>query len=90
MKYIVSYNNIEIGVLEINKKNQYKYTPNEKLTTEVKEKISLFPELLVQSEWGKPIPIFENRIRDAKSFSQEKDISTQTDLFQLVLVDNIS
>lgn len=42
MKYIVSYNNIEIGVLEINKKNQYKYTPNEKLTTEVKEKISLF------------------------------------------------
>ena len=59
MKYIVFYNNIEIGVLEINKKNQYKYTPNEKLTTEVKEKISLFPELLVQSEWGKPIPIFE-------------------------------
>ena len=75
MKYIVSYNNIEIGVLEINKKNQYKYTPNEKLTTEVKEKISLFPELLVQSEWGKPIPIFEIESEILRAFLKKEKLA---------------
>lgn len=86
MKYRIFYNNIEIGVLEINKKNQYKYTPNEKLTTEVKEKISLFPELLVQSEFGKTTPIFEIESEMLRAFLKKEKLSLKL----IVLVDNIS
>ena len=86
MKYIVFYNNIEIGVLEINKKNQYKYTPNEKLTTEVTERIPLFHELLVQAEQGKPTPIFEIESEMLRAFLKKEKLALKL----MILVDNIS
>ncbi len=87
MKYIVFYKDTKIGVLEINDKGQHKYTPDEIGTQEVKDSISLFYEILTETEWREPIPFFENRIKDAKRFSQENDISNQTDAFRLIKED---
>ena len=83
-KYIVFCDKIKIGVLEINDQNQYRYTPNTKGTKKAKTSISLFDELLEKSDWRTPIPLFKNRIEDAKRFSQEDCISNQTDDFVLV------
>lgn len=87
MKYIVFYKNTKIGVLEINDKNQHKYTPDKNGVQEVKDCISIFYEMLVESDWREPIPFFENRINDAKRFSQEKDIRNQTDPFRMIRED---
>lgn len=87
MKYNVFYKDIKIGVLEINEKGQHKYTPDETGIQKVKESISIFYEILVQTDWREPIPFFENRIRDAKRFSQENDISNQTDSFRMIKID---
>lgn len=87
MKYIVFYKETKIGVLEINDKGQHKYTPDDTGTKKVKESISIFYELLVASDWREPIPFFENRIRDAKRFAKENDISNQTDSFRMLRVD---
>lgn len=83
-KYKVFYENEEIGVLEINEKGQYKYTPNSEGVKNVKSSISLFYELLEESDWREPIPILKNRIEDAKRFSEENYISNQTDKLKLV------
>ena len=58
MKYKVFYQKTKIGVLEINEKNQYKYTPDVKGTQKVKKSIEIFYEMLVASDWRDPIPFF--------------------------------
>lgn len=85
MKYIVFYKDTRIGVLEINDKNQHRYTPDMNGVEKVKDSISIFYEMLIESDWREPIPFFENRIKDAMRFSQEKDISNQTDPFRMVI-----
>ena len=87
MKYKVFYQKTKIGVLEINEKNQYKYTPDVKGTQKVKKSIEIFYEMLVASDWRDPIPFFQNRISDATRFSQEKDIKNQTDPFRMIRED---
>ena len=62
MKYKVFYQKTKIGVLEINEKNQYKYTPDVKGTQKVKESIEIFYEMLVASDWRDPIPFFQNLV----------------------------
>lgn len=86
MRYTVFYGKTQIGVLEINDKGQHRYTPDVIGTETVKTSISLFYELLEKSDWREPIPLFKNRIEDAKRFSQEDYISNQTDDFILVKV----
>lgn len=83
-KYTVFYNTVKIGKLEINEKGEHKYTPDIVGTKTVKPSIQIFHELLEKSDWREPIPLFESRIQDAKKFSQENDISNQTDDFRLV------
>lgn len=83
-KYEIFYNDIKIGVLEINEKEQYKYTPVTEGVEKVKDDISLIHEMLEESEWREPIPFFKNRIENAKRFGKEKDISTHTDNFRMV------
>ena len=85
-KYEIFYEDTKIGVLEINDKNQHKYTPDSNGIEKVREEISIFYEMLIKSDWREPIPFFENRIKDAKRFSQEKMISNQTDPFRMVMV----
>ena len=87
MQYKVFYQKTKIGVLEINEKNQYKYTPDVKGTQKVKKSIEIFYEMLVASDWRDPIPFFQNRISDATRFSQEKDIKNQTDPFRMIRED---
>lgn len=86
MKYNIFYKDTKIGVLEINEIGQHRYTPDDTGIKEFKESLSIFYELLVPTDWREPIPFFENRIRDAKRFSQENDISNQTDLFRMVKI----
>ena len=87
MKYNVFYKDTKIGVLEINEVGQHRYTPDATGIQEMKESLSIFYELLVPTDWRDPIPFFENRIRDAKRFSQENDIRNQTDSFRMIKVD---
>lgn len=82
--YKIFYENIQIGVLQINEKGQHKYLPDKKGTEKVMDNISIFHDLLIESDWRDPIPFFENRIRDAKKFSKEDYISNQTDPFKFV------
>lgn len=83
MKYIVFYGQTEIGVLEINSKGMYRYTPNMEGVEEVKDKISLSNELQVKSEWRDPIPFFKERLDNASGF-QSDVIAYHTDLFRMV------
>lgn len=83
-RYTIFYRDVKIGVLEINENNQYKYMPDKDGVQKVKDSISIFYEMLVESDWREPIPFFENRIKDAERFSQEDDISNQTDPFRMV------
>ncbi len=85
-KYTIFYNDIKIGLLEINENNQYKYTPDRDGVEKVKDSISIFYEMMVESDWGKPIPFFENRLKDAERFSQEDEIANQTDPFRMVKI----
>ena len=87
MKYIVFYKDIKIGVLEIKNKGQHKDTPDKIGTQKVKDSISIFYEMLVESDWREPIPFFANRINDAKRFLQDNDISNQTDPFRMIRED---
>ncbi len=83
-KYIVYYKGVKIGTLEVNEKGQHRYTPDTNGLEAVKENIQIFPELFKQSDWGDPIPLFNNRIQDAKRFHKEtKNISNHTDKFEL-------
>ena len=84
MKYKIFFEETQIGVLEINEKGQYKYTPDEEGTEKVKNSISIFYEMLVASDWRDPIPFFQNRINDEKRFKQEDEISNQTDSFRMI------
>ena len=86
MVYKVFYKSSEIGVLEINDSNQYKYTPDEAGTHLVKNQISFIKDLLKKSDWGAPIPFFKVRIDNAKRFSKENDISSHTDHFRMLRV----
>lgn len=86
MKYLIFYEDVQIGVLEINAAGQHKYTPNISETNKVKDKVSLYYELLTETGWREPIPIFKNKIDDAKKFAQESDIASHTDSFRMVQV----
>ena len=84
MKYKILYKETLIGVLEINEKNQYKYTPDFDGVEKVNKEVSLIHEMLEGSDWRDPIPFFKNRIDNAKRFSKENYISSQTDSFRMV------
>ena len=87
-KYQIFYKNVFIGFLEINEDGKHKFIKCdgiEKVKEEIKEFFELFEE---SSEWREPIPLFKNRLEDAKRFGVERNIVNQTDPFQLVQVDN--
>jgi len=85
MKYNIFYKEILIGVLEINEKGKYRYTPNVEGVDKVKNEISLIHEMLEASDWKEPIPFFKNRIDNAKRFSHENDITTHKDYFRMLM-----
>lgn len=86
MIYAVFYDAIKIGCLEINEKGQHRYTPVEERMEYIKTSCSIFYELCEKSEWREPIPLFKNRIEDARRFHCEKDIQNQTDDFRLLMI----
>ena len=88
MKYKIFYEDTLIGILEIDEKNQYKYTPDEEGTDLKRNEISIFPELLDKYDEQKPIALFKSRIKDAEYFGNTDVISKQTDPFKLVKVNN--
>ena len=85
IKYIIFYKEIQIGILEINEKNQYKYTPDDKGIETIKNEVPLIHEITEVSDWREPIPFFKNRIDNAKRFNREKDITTHTDWFRMCM-----
>lgn len=85
IKYIIFYKEIQIGILEINENDQYKYTPDSKGLESVKNEVSLIHEMTEASDWRNPIPFFKNRIDNAKRFNREKDITTHTDWFRMCM-----
>ena len=85
--YKVFCENVEIGLLEINEQGQHRYTPIPEHVKLVKNSIMPFYEMVDGQDWGSPIPILKNRIENAKRFGTEKDISSHTDSFRLVMVD---
>ena len=86
ISYAVFYSDIKIGHLEINETGKHRYTPIEGRIEYIKASCSLFPELWKKSEWREPIPLFKNRIEDARRFHCEKDIQNQTDDFRLRMI----
>lgn len=88
MKYTIFYDEVKIGVLEINERGQHKYTPDENGVEQVKDKVLLMHDMLEKTDWRDPIPFFENRIENAKRFSHENDIYSHTDCFRMVKENN--
>lgn len=91
-KYKVSYNGVEIGVLFIKtneKEVKHRYIPALKGLKEVGKDLILFPELFENSGcWVNPLPVFENRIKDAKRFGNDSVIANQTDGFVLEKIED--
>ncbi len=85
-KYSIFYKQTQIGVLEINEKGLYKYTPELNVLEKVKKETSLTHEMLESSGWRKPIPFFKNRIENAKRFSN-MEIGYHTDNFRMIKED---
>lgn len=82
-KYSILYKSTKIGVLEINEKGQYKYTPDLTAVEKVKNDVSLIHDMLESSDWRDPIPFFKNRIENAKRFS-DVEIGYHTDNFMMI------
>jgi len=80
MKYRVFYDQIEIGVLEINSEGMHRYTPNMEGVEEVKNRVSLSYDLMEKSEWRDPIPFFKERLDNASGFQCDV-IAYHTDRF---------
>ena len=85
MVYKVFYNDQLIGYLE-SESGKHRYSINKDMNAEMKASLSIFPELLENSDWRDPIPVLENRIRDARRFGITDNISQQTDSFRLEAV----
>ncbi|MBR1540136.1 MAG: hypothetical protein IJ629_03040 [Clostridia bacterium] len=90
-KYKISYSGVEIGELKRKteeNKVKHHFVPAQKGLQVVEAKIRMFPELFEESNgWTEPIPLFENRILDAKRFGAGAHIVNQTDGFELELVE---
>lgn len=85
-EYKISYRGSFIGNLFRDTKEKqvrHLFTPSSKIPPNVREQLKMFPELLEASEWIQPIPVLENRIRDARRFGKSKYIANQTDAFQI-------
>ena len=84
-EYKIYYKRNLIGILvRDTKKKKHRYTPEKEISPNVREQLKMFPELLENSqEWSEPIPVLENRIRDARRFGQIKNIANQTDGFRI-------
>lgn len=86
MKYEIYYKKIVIGVLEINDVGQHKYTPDCDGVEKAKKEVSIHHALTEKKDWGEPIPYFENRINNAKRFSQEDVIGYHSDQIRMIKV----
>ena len=84
MTYEILYNEIKIGILEINAEGRHRYTPDAKGVEAVKDEAPLTTAMKTKSDWIEPIPFFKNRINNAKRFSKENDIRSHTDKFRMV------
>ncbi len=84
--YRIFYWGLEIGLLEINEQGQHRYTPIPETTRQVS--LAPFRELETGQDWGRPIPLFQNRINDARRFHAERDITRVTDHFRMLIVED--
>lgn len=85
-EYKISYRGVFVGTLKRKaeeSKIMHQFIPAQNLPQDVKEKIKVFPELFEAAGWREPIPMLENRIRDAKRFDDAENIVNQTDGFEL-------
>lgn len=88
MKYFIFYEEEKIGILEIDENTgKYRYTKEEGATEKVKQIISLPVEMLESTGWVDPIPIFKNKIDNAKRFGKEANIESFIDPFRMVKQD---
>lgn len=85
LKYQIFYKETLIGVLEINEKGQYRYTPDVEAVESLKNEVPLTREMIEKSDWREPIPFFKERIENGSRFNLDV-IRYHTDLFKMVKV----
>ena len=85
--YTILYKDIVIGRLEIDEAGRHRYTPREEGAAFLANELILPAEMRLPQDWGKPIPIFQNKIRNAERFGRERDITSFTDHFRMILED---
>ena len=85
-KYEVYYDNVFIGLLEINDEEKYKFTKDDKGILETKDRACHIKEILNGTEdFVDPIPFFLNRVRNGERLGI-KVINYQTDKYVLKFV----
>ncbi|MCD7813159.1 MAG: hypothetical protein LUH20_03740 [Lachnospiraceae bacterium] len=92
ISYKILFEGIEIGILDTDtEKIMHRYTHDEAGLNEMKEKgfePFRFMDFYKDTGWTKPIPFFENRIRNCRKFKENpKVIGYHTDPFRLVLIE---
>ena len=88
MKYFIFYKEMRIGILEINENTGlYKYTKEEDAAEKIKDIVSLPVEMTENTDWVDPIPVFKNKIDNAKRFGRDDNIGSFIDPFRMVKAD---
>lgn len=83
--YAFYYKDILLGHLEI-WEGKHRYTPITENVRRVEREVPLIREVIQGYDWGKPIPFFQERIRNATRFGKEKCIRYHTDLYTMRMV----
>ena len=83
--YDIYCKDVCIGLLEIDERGQHRYTPIAEGIGKVEKIVPLYYHMTNYRDWGEPIPIWKNKIARAKRFGHEKDISSHTDPFMMVM-----
>lgn len=87
-RYIVVFEKIKVGLLEIDDLNRYRYTPyKSEEVNELRFRFRELNELFTSRGWGSPMPIFQSRIEDARFFAEGNlaHVKKQTDAIELYL-----
>ena len=87
-KYEVYYEDVLLGILEINDEEKHKFIKNDSGVEQTKDKACHIKEILTGTEeFVDPIPFFLNRVRNGERLGI-KVINYQTDKYVLKLVEN--
>ena len=83
--YEVYYRDMLIGRLYISE-GRHRYVPNAENAERIAREVPIRPELIRGTEWGPPIPFFEQRILNHRRFGREKLISEHTNHYVMKMI----